>query len=195
MKIIQLLTLPALTAMLIACGGSGGGSDVTTATTTGASTAATAGATTSAPSGGNTAAPTDTNAVTAPVTQAAYVDKYVGVWETACLTEDGVNESGRFISTISKRSEAVLIISLTAIRFAGKVCAGTALRPIFQGVTSDNTYVNTVNNLDRFTYGSDGKSTLKVTGSVLNVGNELKSDAAGYPVIDFNDLGTTFIKK
>lgn len=187
MKIIRLLTLPALTVMLIACGGGGGDGDVTTAATTGASTAA--------PAGANTAVPPGTNTAATSVTQAVYIDKYVGVWETACLAGDGVNESGRFISTISKKSDAVLTINLTATRFAGKTCAGTSLRPIFQGVTTDNTYVNTINNLDRFTYIGNGKSTLKITGSMLNVGNELTPDAAGYPVIDFNDLGTAFTKK
>ena len=192
---MQLLTFAALTAMLIACGGGGGGSDVTTAATIGASTAAPTELNTAAPSGANTAAPTRTDTVATTVTQAGYVDKYVGVWETACLTNDGENESGRFISTILKKSDAVLTINLTATRFNGKTCSGTSLRPIFQGSAADNTYVNSVNNLDRFTYGTDGKSTLKITGSALNVGNELKLDTAGYPVIDFNDLGTTFIKK
>ena len=195
MKTIQLLALPALTAMLIACGGGGGGNDVTTAATTGASTAAPAGANTSLPPGTNTAVPPGTNTAATSVTQTVYIDKYVGVWETACLTNDGVNESGRFISTISKKSDAVLTINLTATRFAGKTCTGSSLRPIFQGVTTDNTYVNTINNLDRFIYSGNGKSTLKITGSILNVGNEVTPDAAGYPIIDFNDLETAFTKK
>ena len=117
------------------------------------------------------------------------------MWETACLTDDDVNESGRFISTISKKSDAVLTSKLTASRFNARTCTDTSLRPIFQGDTTDNTYFNTINDFDRFAYGTSGKSTLKITASVLNVGNELMLDAAGNLVVPFNEFGASSTKK
>jgi len=170
MKIIRLFTLPVLTVVLAACGGGGGGNKSTTAASTAPNTTA------------------------APVAPAVYIDKYIGVWTTVCLTDNGENESGNFISTISKKSDSVLTVALTATRFAGKNCSGAILPAIFQGSTNDITYVSTVNEVDRFTYSGNGKSTLKITGSLLNIGNELKWDAAGYPVIDFNELASAFIK-
>lgn len=155
---------------MAACGGGGGGTESVTVAPTAPNTAAASGA------------------------QAVYIDKYSGVWTTACLTDNGVNESGRLISTFLKKSDSVLTVALTATRFSGKNCTGATLPAIFQGSTNDITYVNTVNEIDRFTSSGNGKSTLKITGSALNVGNELKRDAAGYPVIDFNEPAAAFIK-
>ena len=165
MKTIQLLALPVLSAMLVACGGGGGGNEVVTA-----------------------------GVVPAPVVQAVYVDKYVGVWTTACLTDDGVDESGKFIATISKKSDLVLTVALTATRVSGKNCTGATLPNIFPATTNDTIYVTTLNGVDRFTDSSNGKATSKITGSVLNIGNELNLDAVGYPVIDFSDPATAFNK-
>ena len=170
MKIIRLFTLPVLTVMLAACGGGGGGTESTSA------------------------APTAPNTAAAPATQAAYIDKYSGVWKSVCLTNDGVNESGNFISTISKKSDSALTFALTATRFSGKTCTGTALPNIFPGATRDITYVATVSDIDRFTYAGNGKSSLKITGSMLYLGNELNLDVAGYPVVDFKELASAFIK-
>ena len=65
---------------------------------------------------------------------------------------------------------------------------------LFPGATRDITYVATVSDIDRFIYVGNGKSSLKITGSVLYLGNELNLDAAGYPVLDFKELSSAFIK-
>lgn len=168
MKINRLFALSSLTAILVACGGGSGETGTVMAN--------------------------DPNSFTLPELQGVYVDKYVGLWTTTCLADNDINESGRFISTISKKSNSALTVALTATRATGKNCTGTALPAIFQSSINDITYVDTVNDVDRFTYTGNGRSTSKIVGSVLNVGNELKLDAAGYPVIDFDDLATAFIK-
>ena len=166
--------MPAVAAILMACGGGGG----ETAT--------------SAKSPVNVTTATSSTVPTS--TQAAFIDKYIGVWTTTCLTDTGVDESGRFVSTISKRSDTVLNVELSAIRFSGKTCTGAVLPNIFRGTNSDITYVDTINYVDRFTYPDNSKATLKIVGSVLYAGNELSLDAAGYPVINLNDRDTAFIK-
>lgn len=167
MKIIQILAVSSLTIMLVACGG--GGTEVTAA------------------------APAGPNAGVLPVTQAAFIDKYIGVWTTACL-DNGGNESGKFVSTISKKSDSALTYALTATRVTGTNCTGTPLPKIFPDVTNDITYVDTVGGVDRFSYSNNGKSALKIIGSTLHVGNDLRLDPAGYPVVDINDPDTSFIK-
>lgn len=122
-----------------------------------------------------------------PVTRATFLDKYVGVWTTACLTSDGTTESGRYITSISKKSDSVLTAALTATRFAGKNCTGAVLPNIFPGGIADITYENTVNLVDRFSNnGGSGKTTLTINGSVLNLGNDLNLDGYGYPLIDYS---------
>ena len=171
-------------------GEGGGDSPVTAAATTGASTVTPAVTPATTPAGVTTVPVT----VVTPATQAAYIDKYAGVWTTGCLTNSGVNESGRLTSTISKKSDSVLTFALTATRVTGRNCTGTALPKLFPDVSNDLTYVATVSEIDRFTYAGNGKSTLKITGAVLNLGNEMSLDAAGYPVIDFKDLDLAFNK-
>ena len=179
MKTIRLLTLSAAAAMLMACGG---GDETATSATPPANA-------TNATSPTNPATPTVPTA-----TQAAFIDNYIGVWTTTCLTNTDVDESGRFVSTISKRSDTVLNVGLSAVRFSGKTCTGTVLSNIFRSTISDIAYVNTVNDVDRFTYPDNSKATWKIVGSVLYVGNELTLDAAGYPVINLNNRDTAFIK-
>ena len=130
----------------------------------------------------------------APATQAAYIDKYNGVWKTVCLTRAGASDSGHTIFTISMKSDSVLTLAMTATRFSGNTCTGPALPNIFPIASYDITYVATVSDIDRFTYAAARKSSLKITGSRLNVGNESNLNAAGYPVIEFKDLGLEFIK-
>ena len=62
----------------------------------------------------------------------------------------------------------------------------------FPSVTNDIAYVNTFNEIDRFTYSGNQKYTAKITNTGLFVGNEEKLDSDGYPSID---LTLPFIKK
>ena len=180
MKIISLFAIAVSTSVLVACGG--GGTEATTGSLPAVSTAAPA----------VTLPILNTNPI--PATQTAYIDKYIGTWTTACLTTDGVSESGRFVITISKKSDTNLASAVTALRFAGITCTGAILPNIFPGGVADITYVDTVNNVDRFSNANNGKSTLKITGLVLNVGNEVNLDGAGYPIINFIDPASAFIK-
>ena len=122
----------------------------------------------------------------------AYIDQYVGEWETACLTNDGVNESGRYRIAYSKKTDKVLESTLSATRFSGRSCTGAVLASQFPSVTNDIAYVNTFNEIDRFTYSGNQKYTAKITNAGLFVGNEEQLDSDGYPSID---LTLPFIKK
>jgi hypothetical protein len=118
----------------------------------------------------------------------SYIDRYVGTWTTACLTDStassGPNESGKFIFVMSKASSTMLTVKMSAERYVGKTCTGALQPSVFTPAAGVVTYIDTSNGTDRFTSSDGNKTSMRIVGTSLTTGTSLGTlDSGGYPVL------------
>lgn len=125
---------------------------------------------------------------------AAGIDKYVGSWQSNCIsetvsTEQGpVTASARLFVTNTKVSDTVLSVVTGSKGYLGSTCSGTAYYSddALSTETATLTGTGTVGgqSVDKFSYaGTDGNylNIAQLSGGKLYLGSDEDLDASGYP--------------